>query len=96
MAYVKSASDIQKVILFAKQYNLYVTIRSSGHDYTGRSTGVGSLNINLSGMKYINVDLAAMSRNPHGELKVQTGITWAAIYQEVCNVTGRGLLHHGR
>jgi len=41
IAIAKSASDIQKVVMFARKHNLHLTVRSSGHDYAGRSTWEG-------------------------------------------------------
>lgn len=79
---VHSAEDIQKTILFARKFNLHVTIRSSGHDYVGRSTWDGSININLSEMRDYEVKLNS-ERSEHGEAKVQTGLTWADIYEKV-------------
>lgn len=76
---VKSKEDIQLAVLFARKYNLRVTIRSSGHDYSGRSTRDGSMNINLSQMKDYEVNLDS-SRHASGELKVQTGLQWIEIY----------------
>ncbi|RKO93313.1 hypothetical protein BDK51DRAFT_19414, partial [Blyttiomyces helicus] len=38
-----SASDVQAAIVFAGEYNLRLSVRSTGHDYQGRSTAVGSL-----------------------------------------------------
>jgi hypothetical protein len=35
--------DIQRTIAFAASKNIRLVIRNTGHDYLGRSTGVGSL-----------------------------------------------------
>ncbi|XP_045170606.2 uncharacterized protein LOC123533020 [Mercenaria mercenaria] len=80
VAMVHSKEDIKETVLFARKYNLHVTVRSSGHDYVGRSTWDGSININLSEMKEYKVKLDS-SRNEHGEINVQTGLTWAEIYE---------------
>ena len=79
---VHSKEDIRETVLFARKYNLHVTMRSSGHDFVGRSTWDGSININLSEMKEYDVKLDS-SRSEHGEIKVQTGLTWAEIYKMV-------------
>jgi hypothetical protein len=60
-------------------------MRSSGHDFVGRSTWDGSININLSEMKDYEVNLDS-SRSDHGEVKVQTGLSWAEIYKMVGTV----------
>ena len=79
---VKSVNDIKEAILWARKYNLHVTIRSSGHCYLGRSTWDGSFNINLALMKEMEVKLNS-TRSTHGEVKVQTGLTWIEIYEKV-------------
>ncbi|GAP91265.1 putative FAD-binding domain-containing protein [Rosellinia necatrix] len=40
-----STAQIQKAVKFAALYNLRLRIKNSGHDYTGRSSGAGSLSI---------------------------------------------------
>ncbi|KAH3830363.1 hypothetical protein DPMN_103605 [Dreissena polymorpha] len=79
---VKSAKDIQAVVKFAHAHNLHVTVRSSGHDYMGRSTWEGSFLINLSEMNEMEIDLNS-SRSQYGTVKVQTGLQWQEIYQKV-------------
>ncbi|WAR20982.1 A2478-like protein [Mya arenaria] len=87
IAVVKNADDIQKAVQFARKYNLHVTVRSSGHDYVGRSTWEGSFLISLSEMDEMEIDLS-MERSPHGTVKVQTGLQWQEIYKEL-NAVGR-------
>ncbi|XP_052278620.1 uncharacterized protein LOC127877060 [Dreissena polymorpha] len=79
---VKSAKDIQAVVKFAHAHNLHVTVRSSGHDYMGRSTWEGSFLINLSEMNEMEIDLNS-SRSQYGTVKVQTGLQWQEIYQKL-------------
>lgn len=79
---VQSAEDIRAAILFAKHHNLRVTVRSSGHDFLGRSSAHSSFSINLREMKGMRVE-PNTTRSLHGELKVETGVTWKEIYQEV-------------
>ncbi|KAI0459092.1 FAD-binding domain-containing protein [Xylaria acuta] len=40
-----STAQIAKAVKFAAEHNLRLRIKNSGHDYTGRSSGVGSLAI---------------------------------------------------
>ncbi|WAR20941.1 VAO15-like protein [Mya arenaria] len=87
IAVVKNADDIQKAVQFARKYNLHVTVRSSGHDYVGRSTWEGSFLISLSEMDEMEIDLST-ERSPHGTVKVQTGLQWQEIYKEL-NAVGR-------
>ncbi|WAR21032.1 HDNO-like protein [Mya arenaria] len=69
IAVVKNADDIQKAVQFARKYNLHVTVRSSGHNYVGRSTWEGSFLISLSEMDEMEIDLST-ERSPHGTVKV--------------------------
>ncbi|CAF1052714.1 unnamed protein product [Didymodactylos carnosus] len=50
-----SASDIQKAVQFAANYNLRLVIKNTGHDYLGRSTAPGSLMIWTHYMKSISI-----------------------------------------
>ena len=49
----RSASDVQAAVNFAKQYNLKVAIKNTGHDYLGRSTARGGFLIWTHFMKDI-------------------------------------------
>ena len=71
-----------QVILFAKRYNLMLTVRSSGHSFTGRSTHDGSVVINLARMKGRTFNLDS-PRNQAGEVTVESGNTWFEIYEAV-------------
>ncbi|RAH82826.1 FAD-binding domain-containing protein [Aspergillus japonicus CBS 114.51] len=46
-----SAQDIQKAVRFARHHNLHVAIRNTGHDGIGRSSGLGSFQINVNLLK---------------------------------------------
>ncbi|KAL3456221.1 hypothetical protein BJX64DRAFT_48084 [Aspergillus heterothallicus] len=46
-----SVQDVQSTLLFARQHNIRVTIRNTGHDGTGRFSGAGSVQINVSRLK---------------------------------------------
>ena len=83
---VESAEDIREAILFAKSHDLPVSVKSSGHDFLGRSSADYSFVINLMDMKSMTVTKERTSRSEYGELKVQTGATWAEIYQKVLKV----------
>ena len=85
-AVVHNVHDIQEAILFARKYNLYVTVKSSGHDFIGRSAAMGSFTINLMEMKKMEVMPHKTDRHEYGEIKVETGLTWVEIYEEVSNI----------
>ena len=80
---VKSAEDIRDAILFAKSHDLPVTVKSSGHDFFGKSSADYSFVINLMDMKTMAVTPTRTSRSEFGELKTQTGATWKEIYEKV-------------
>ena len=80
---VQSAEDIRTAIKFARDHNLRVTIKSSGHDFLGKSSAHASFSINLMKMKGMLVTTERTDRSEHGEIKVETGVTWREMYQEV-------------
>ncbi|KAF5391053.1 hypothetical protein D9757_003987 [Collybiopsis confluens] len=49
----ESAQDIQKGVQFAQRHNLRLTIKSSGHDYLGRSTAKNALLISTHKLQNI-------------------------------------------
>ena len=79
---VQSAQDVSKSIAFARNHSMKITVKSSGHDYIGRSTADMSLQINVSKMKGRHMNLNS-TRHPGGELTAETGNTWIEIYREV-------------
>ncbi|XP_076437758.1 uncharacterized protein LOC143276955 [Babylonia areolata] len=80
--YVHSLEDVQKVLLFAREHNLFVAVRSSGHSFTGRSTHDGALVLNLQNMKGMQFNLDS-PRGPAGEVTVESGNTWLEVYRAV-------------
>jgi hypothetical protein len=38
----RSVEDVQKTVNFARERNLRFVVKNSGHDYVGRSSGVGA------------------------------------------------------
>lgn len=53
---MRDAPDVTTTIKFAIQHNIQLTVKATGHDYQGRSTAPGSLNIwlyNLKNVTYI-------------------------------------------
>ncbi|KAL4966334.1 uncharacterized protein BDV14DRAFT_208312 [Aspergillus stella-maris] len=41
----RSVQDIQETLLFAREHNLRLVVKNTGHDYSGRSSGVGALGL---------------------------------------------------
>ncbi|XP_061173043.1 uncharacterized protein LOC133182275 [Saccostrea echinata] len=79
---VKNTADVQKSVLFARKHNLLVSIKTSGHDFIGRSTAHGSLQIFLGSMNATKIHLFSI-RNPAGEITCESGNTWLKVYEEV-------------
>ncbi|XP_061190264.1 uncharacterized protein LOC133198134 [Saccostrea echinata] len=77
-----SRDDVKDTIAFARQYNLRVTVLGTGHDFNGRSTGNGTLQLNLSLMKSREVDLDSW-RHENGTISVGPGNLWIDVYREV-------------
>lgn len=51
----KSAAHIEAAVQFAKQHNLRLAIKNSGHDFMGRSAAPESLRILTNAMKIIHI-----------------------------------------
>lgn len=75
-------NDVIRSVEFSQRFKLRLTIQSSAHDYIGRSTGDGSLQINLFGMQGLTFNLNS-PRWPAGEVTAQSGNTWIRVYNEV-------------
>ncbi len=58
IAQVADAADIARAVTFARQEGLHVSVRSGGHSLAGHGVGDGSLAIDLSRMKGIQIDVA--------------------------------------
>ena len=82
MVFVESTNDVRNAVLFARKHNLKISVKSSGHDYIGRSTGDMSFQIITSRMKGKHVTLNS-SRSVEGEITAETGNTWIELYREV-------------
>lgn len=65
--------DVITAVNIARKNDLLVSIRSGGHDYSGRSICDGGLVIDVSGMREIEVDAAAKT------VTVEPGARWGAV-----------------
>jgi FAD/FMN-containing dehydrogenase len=74
---VVDAEDIRKTILFARENNLELSIRSGGHSATGASIINDAIVIDLRGMKKIDVDMATKTA------WVETGLTAGEVTVEL-------------
>lgn len=97
-AEVKTVSDIQKAISFANTHNIAVTIKTSGHSYSGSSTGKDTIMIWMHNfVKFGEVNNYTDTCGTFHEyaIKVGGGQPWNDIYRKLRNeyhiVGGGGL-----
>ncbi|KAG6828629.1 hypothetical protein H0H92_007221 [Tricholoma furcatifolium] len=78
----ESASDIQTGVKFAKDFNLRLAIKASGHDYLGRSTAKSSLLISTHKLKNITFSDNFMvgGEDKGSTITVGSGVTLSEIY----------------
>lgn len=67
------ARDVMSAVKIARTNDLLVSVRSGGHDYSGRSVCDGGLVIDVSGMKEVDVDPSAKT------VTVEPGARWGAV-----------------
>ena len=75
--------DVQQCILFAKQFQLRVTILSSGHDLIGRAIADNTVHINLMRMNSLTVNASDTMSDTGVSATVQPGLYWRKIYELV-------------
>lgn len=80
----ESASDIQKAVQFAHSHNLRLAVKSSGHDYLGRSTAKNSLLIHTHKLQNITfTDNFVVGRKSKGPaVTVGSGVNLSQLYTE--------------
>lgn len=91
---VSTVSQIQLTLNFARNANIRLVIKNTGHDYLGKSLGAGALSVwthNLKNMEFI-ADYKSDGGYEGAALKVGAGVTVREIYQmaEKWNVTVTG------
>ncbi|XP_060084761.1 uncharacterized protein LOC132564025 [Ylistrum balloti] len=77
-----STEEVQEAVKFARKFNLHMTVISSGHDYSGRSTGDGSFQISLRNISDIDVNLSS-TRHLDGEVTIGSGAPWLSVYEKL-------------
>jgi len=89
---VESVADIQKAVKFAAQHKLRIAVKSSGHDYMGRSTAPGSFLIWMHKMKNITIDYAfpiaggkCKDTDFVPAITVVGGVNWGEVYDKLNN-----------
>lgn len=79
---VQQPSDVANALRFAQQYNIQVVVKSTGHDFQGRSTAAGALMIWMH--TYTGVSIATTSAcpgdTPIPAITVLGGTSWGTVY----------------
>jgi hypothetical protein len=92
----RTPGDIQTAVVFAKKWNLQVVIKSTGHDFLGRSSGRGSFMIWTHNMKNITynptfIPEGGLSNETYNALTLGAGVQWQEAY-EAAELHGRFLI----
>lgn len=87
-----NAADVQAGVNFAREHNVRLIVKATGHDWPGRSSGAGSLSIwthNLRGIDVTMEDPVAVRYGGIASVKIAAGHRWREIYAEAArnNVT---------
>ncbi|KAF1949395.1 FAD/FMN-containing isoamyl alcohol oxidase-like protein MreA [Byssothecium circinans] len=80
---VSSVSDIQLALNFARNANMRLVIKNTGHDYLGKSLGAGALSIWTHNLK--NIEFIESYKSDSGyegsAMKIAAGVTVREAYQ---------------
>lgn len=82
---VEQVDDVQKAVEFAARNNLRLAVKSTGHDYNGRSSAPGSFLIWLHKLKKISINYEfhpAGSSCMHSQpaITISGGVGWGEVY----------------
>ena len=72
VARCSDAADVQAVVDFAREHDVRISVKSTGHSYAGASVRDGGIVIDLSSMNAVQVDAAGM------RARVGPGTRWGA------------------
>ena len=71
---------------FAAKHNIALSVKATGHDYQGRSTGKDTLGLWLHGLKEVtfleNFKPQGCSSDSQKAIKVLAGNQWGDVYKE--------------
>ncbi|HWM85746.1 MAG TPA: FAD-binding protein [Kofleriaceae bacterium] len=90
----KTAGDVAAAVDFAREHDLRLVIKGTGHDYLGRSSAPDSLLVWTHAMRDITMHDAFVARGCAGTsatpaVSVGAGTRWLEAYQEVTGKHGR-------
>eukprot|EP00762_Andalucia_godoyi_P004540 ANDGO_05132.mRNA.1 putative FAD-linked oxidoreductase ARB_02478 len=83
---VSSASDVSAALDFAARRNIRVAVKTSGHDFNGRSTAASALMIwmhTFTGVSVADVFQACPGAEKGPAVTVTGGTAWGVVYAEV-------------
>lgn len=87
---MESVEQLQKAVIFAKERNLRLVIRNTGHDFSGKSSAPNSFQINtsrLKGIKYTDEFIPIGARASSGPaVTIGAGVLAGELY----NATAEG------
>ncbi|EGB04467.1 hypothetical protein AURANDRAFT_67201 [Aureococcus anophagefferens] len=75
VAPVAGVDDVVAALAFARANRVRVTVFSTGHDYDGKSTGDDALTLDLSAMRWVDVDPA------HKTARVGPATRWLEVFE---------------
>lgn len=79
---VSNVAQIQLALNFARETNVRLVVRNTGHDYNGRSTGAGALSVWMHNLKDTEfIDLYHSSEYEGPALKVGAGVQVYELYE---------------
>ncbi|EFQ99475.1 6-hydroxy-D-nicotine oxidase [Nannizzia gypsea CBS 118893] len=76
-----STDDFQKTIAFAKDRNLRLVVRNTGHDFFGKSTGAGALAIWTQGIKDVTPMNYQSGAYTGPAMKIGAGVLGQEVYE---------------
>lgn len=81
---VENSDDVQKAVKFAANHNLRLAVKSTGHDYLGRSAAAGSFLIWMHKLKSITItDSFTTCGTTSPAVTVAGGVMWDEIYDAI-------------
>jgi FAD/FMN-containing dehydrogenase len=83
---VQDPSDISAALAFAEKYDIQVAVKSTGHDFQGRSTAPNALLLWLHTLQGISINTsyaACPQQAPAPAVTTHPGDAWGAVYDAV-------------
>ena len=80
---ISSAAQVAAALAFARTHNIRVVVKSTGHEYQGRSSGKDSLLVwlhNLRGISTLAAFAACAGDAPRAAIRSAPGDAWGSVY----------------